>query len=152
MPLPAEAGSERALRAMARLLRRFHDAVASFPSPYSRLPYGLGGVTPCDVVFVGGLPRRFARLPGLVPAPRVADVALTLVHWAPVREPVARPAVQRPLAAGPRLAGFCDAYGLGAQPRRAVLPVIREHLRESADASALAWLETHWDELDAYLR
>ncbi|MGH8881433.1 MAG: hypothetical protein ACRD0P_29465, partial [Stackebrandtia sp.] len=75
-----------------------------------------------------------------------------LLHWAPVRDPAVRPAVLRSLDPGPRLAGFCDAYGLGAQPRRAVLPVIREHLRVSGDATALAWLDTHWDQLDAHLR
>ncbi|MQA95047.1 MAG: hypothetical protein GEV11_10515 [Streptosporangiales bacterium] len=150
--LPEDAVSERALRAMARLLRRFHDAMASFPSSYGSPPYGLGGVTPHDVTFTAGLPRGLARPGRVVHASRMSDIAVTLLYWAPVRDPASRPPPQRPLDPGPRLAGFCDAYGLGALPRRAVLPLIRDHLAAGPRITTLAWLDAHWDELDVHLR
>lgn len=136
-PLPAHAVSDETLAALARLLRRFHDAVRGFvPPPGLTWEHGSGDdgepeivghcdVTPENVVFRQGVPVALIDFDLARPTTRLFDVVTTLRHWAPIADPADRDPLQRNLAVGPRLRLFCDAYGLAPRDRRRVIEVAR---------------------------
>jgi Putative homoserine kinase type II (protein kinase fold) len=136
-PLPEYAVSEETLVALARLLRRFHDAAAGFvPPPGAVWEDGSGDdgepeiighcdVTPENVVFRDGLPVALIDFDLARPVTRLFDVVTTLRHWAPIADPVDADPRQRHLDVGRRLRLFCDAYGLPARDRRRVVEVAR---------------------------
>ncbi|MDF5758677.1 phosphotransferase [Spongiactinospora sp. TRM90649] len=135
-PLPAHAVGDDSLVALARLLRRFHDASAGFPAEaYSWGPgsnddlppevVGHCDVTPDNVVFRGGLPYALIDFDLARPTTRLFDVVTTLRHWAPVADPVDRDPLQRGLDVGARLRLFCDEYGVPRRDRRRLLDLAR---------------------------
>ncbi|MGW5266117.1 phosphotransferase [Microbispora sp. NPDC004025] len=140
-PLPAYAVSEEALTAVARLLRRFHDAAASFTPPPGASwedgsapegPAELVGhcdVTPANVVFRetarGLLPYALIDFDLARPTTRLFDVVTTVRHWAPLADPVDRDPLQRSLDAASRVRLFCDAYGLSARDRLMLVETAR---------------------------
>lgn len=141
-PLPAYAVSDEALTAVARLLRRFHDAAASFTPPPGAIwedgsapegPAELVGhcdVTPANVVFrarPGTQPLPYALIDFDLarPTTRLFDVVTTLRHWAPLADPVDRDPLQRPLDAVARVRLFCDAYGLPTRERLMLVETAR---------------------------
>ncbi|MBX6386352.1 MAG: aminoglycoside phosphotransferase family protein [Microbispora sp.] len=141
-PLPAYAVSDEALIALARLLRRFHDAAASFTPPPGAVwedgsapegPAELVGhcdVTPANVVFraqpgTGLLPYALIDFDLARPTTRLFDVVTTLRHWAPLADPLDRDPLQRPLDAAARVRLFCDAYGLPARDRLRLVETAR---------------------------
>jgi Ser/Thr protein kinase RdoA (MazF antagonist) len=144
-PLPRYAATDEALAALARLLRRYHDAASSYAlhadaawdtAAASNLdgPFELIGhcdVTPDNVVFRGDTPYAFIDFDLARPTTRLYDVVTTLRHWAPVDDPVDRDPVQRGADVGRRLAVFCRAYGLDAERRREVLPAMRIRFERS---------------------
>ncbi|WP_204056868.1 phosphotransferase [Microbispora corallina] len=149
-PLPGYAVTGEALAALARLLRRFHDAAASFtPPPAARWEDGSAvgdrpeivghcDVTPRNVVFRPSSPGGGALVPYALidfdlarPVTRLFDVVTTLRHWAPIADPVDRDPVQRTLDAGARLRLFCDAYGLGPRDRLRLLETARTRFGRS---------------------
>jgi hypothetical protein len=136
-PLPAYAVSDETLVALARLLRRFHDAAAGFaPPPGLVWEEGSGDdgepeivghcdVTPENVVFRDGRPVALIDFDLARPTTRLFDVVTTLRHWAPLADPVDADPRQRNLDVGRRLRLFCDAYGLPPRDRRRVVEVAR---------------------------
>jgi Ser/Thr protein kinase RdoA (MazF antagonist) len=136
-PLAAHAVSDEALRALAGLLRRFHDASASFRPPAGavwepgsnedRTPEVIGhcDVTPENVVFRDGLPCALIDFDMARPTTRLFDVVTTLRHWAPIADPLDRDPSQRDLEVGARLRLFCDVYGVSARDRRRLLELAR---------------------------
>lgn len=140
-PLPAYAVGDEALTALARLLRRFHDAAATFTPPQDAVwedgsapegPAELVGhcdVTPANVVFrktaQGLLPYALIDFDMARPTTRLFDVVTTLRHWAPLADPVDRDPVQRPLDAAARVRLFCDAYGLPLRDRLRLVETAR---------------------------
>ncbi|MEW9530137.1 aminoglycoside phosphotransferase family protein [Microbispora sp. NPDC049125] len=147
-PLPAYAISDDSLAELARLLRRFHDAAASFTPSEGAVwedgsapdgePELIGhcDVTPQNVVFraaPGGGPVPYALIDfGMArPTTRLYDVVTTLRHWAPIADPLDRDPLQRALDAGPRLRIFCDAYGLTARDRLRLLATARTRFDRS---------------------
>ena len=133
-PLPDYAVSDEALTEVARLLRRFHDAAASFAAPPGAIwedgsgpegPADVVGhcdVTPANVVFraqpgAGLLPYALIDFDLARPTTRLFDVVTTLRHWSPLADPVDRDPTQRSLDAAARVRLFCDAYGLPARDR-----------------------------------
>ncbi|GII55539.1 phosphotransferase [Planotetraspora thailandica] len=171
--LPAYAVTDATLIALARLLRRFHDAVASFtPSPGSIWEEGsvlddepeLVGhcdVTPGNVVFredfdesgqLRLVPYALIDFDMARPTTRLFDVVTTLRHWAPIADPVDRDPLLRDLDVGARLRLFCDAYGLAWQDRLRLLEKARTRfdrvyvaMRYKAETSGGGWARM-WEE------
>ncbi len=136
-PPPDWIGDEARLVSVARLLRRYDDAVAGIVLPAGIRPdrgipdiglpplpdeptevLGHQDVTPENVVFSpAGEAIALIDFDLLKPCSRLAEVINALIWWAPLTDPVDR---------DPRLAGldvprrcrvFADAYGLGASAR-----------------------------------
>ncbi|WP_248960950.1 phosphotransferase [Sphaerisporangium perillae] len=188
-PLRPHAVSDEALVELAKLVRRFHDAVEGFVPPSDAvwadgseedaLPEQVGhcDITPENVIFRDGKPWALIDFDMARPTTRLFDVATTLRHWAPIADPIDRDPLQHGLDVGTRLRLFCDAYGFSARDRRRLLEVTRLRFDRSYLAMrsramrdgggwarmwqegagerirrAAAWLDDHWEELDAHLR
>lgn len=147
-PLPEYAATDEALTGVARLLRRFHDAVSSYEPP-ADAPWdtafttnvddppeliGHCDVTPDNVVFRDGAPYGLIDFDLARPTTRLFDVVNTLRTWGPLADPADREAVFARLdadAVGRRIRRFCDAYGLPDDHRHRVLAVARLRLERS---------------------
>lgn len=130
-PYEAWALTDAALVSVAELLRRFHDAVASFdPAPFTwpqPVPAAFrdGTISHNDpnldnVVFEGGRAVALIDFDLASPGSAVWDVACAARLWAPLRDPVDAPA-GRSLE---RLRLFLDAYGLPARERGRVVDAL----------------------------
>jgi hypothetical protein len=135
-PAPRWGLTDAALRSVARLLRRFHDATAGFDSsPYAWShpappPFDGTGIAHNDlnldnVVFRGGLAVALIDFDLAGPACAVWDVAAAARLWAPLRDPSDVTDLRRGRELH-RLRLFVDTYGLGAADRAAFLPALRE--------------------------
>lgn len=147
-PLPAYAVGDNALVGVARLLRRYHDAVAGFVLPegtafdtraasnFDDEPELVGhcDLTPDNVVFRDGAPVAMIDFDLARPTTRLFDVVTTLRHWAPIADPIDRDPAHRDIPVGLRIARFCAAYGLDAHERTRVLPALRTRLERSHTA------------------
>jgi hypothetical protein len=150
-PLPLYAVTDGSLMGVARLLRHYHDAAASYTPPAdapwdSRATSGpptapelIGhcDVTPENVVFSDGVPYALIDFDLARPTTRLYDVVTTLRHWAPLADPVDRDPLLRDADVGNRLALFCDAYGLEQGCRREFLTAARIRFARSYDAMRL---------------
>jgi len=133
-PYPAWALTDEALVSVADLLRRYHDAVASFDATGHSWPQ------PIPVAFRGGLVSHndpnldnvifdAGRAVALIdfdlasPGSAVWDVACAARLWAPLRDEsdVPEQLHGRPLA---RLRTFVDAYGLPRHDRARVVDAL----------------------------
>lgn len=118
--------ADETLMGVARLVRRFHDAAASFPSPPSGAwqrtaadPEGSEAIchndlAPWNTVFQSGVPVAFIDWDLAAPGRRLWDIGFALWHFVPLYgDDPADPF--KPDALGPRAKRtrlFCDAYGL----------------------------------------
>jgi Ser/Thr protein kinase RdoA (MazF antagonist) len=125
--------TDEALISVARLLRAFHDAVASFdPAPYvwpQAVParFRDGMISHNDpnldnVVFESGTAVALIDFDLASPGSAVWDVACAARLWAPLRDPADVPHA-RSLE---RLRLFCDAYELAARERGRVIDAMVE--------------------------
>jgi hypothetical protein len=121
-PAPAWGLTDEALRSVGRLLRRFHDAAATFdPAPYhwshpAPAPFDGGGIAHNDpnldnVVFRDGRAVALIDFDLAGPGSPVWDVAAAARLWAPLRDPVDTPDVRRGRELE-RTRILLDAYGL----------------------------------------
>jgi len=138
---------EDTLKAVAHLIRHFHDASADFTVPPAAgwQPTGAypgGGdvichndLAPWNTVFVQEQPVGFIDWDLAAPGPRLWDVAFALWHFTPLYgDPSSDPfdvAVFEPRARRVRV--FCDAYGLA--DRDQVVDMIIK--RQSAASAAI---------------
>ncbi|MFC6081111.1 phosphotransferase enzyme family protein [Sphaerisporangium aureirubrum] len=143
-PLPADTAGEEVLVALARLIRRLHDAAQGWEPP----PDAVWGGTPAapaaapsadgkslivghrdycpgNVVFRNGLPAALIDFDLAKPTTRVTDVANALYYWAPLTDPVDRPPAFAGLDIPARVAAFADAYGLTTPQRQALMPAAK---------------------------
>lgn len=136
LPTPSWALTEDALASVASLLRRYHEAVASFdPTPYPwrtpvPTPYRTGLVTHNDpnldnVVFRDGEAVALIDFDLAGPGSVVWDVALAARLWVPLRAPEHTPAELVDDVAA-RLRFFAEAYGLAPEIRRSLALVARD--------------------------
>lgn len=133
-PYPAWAVTDEALVGVAELLRRYHDAVASFdpgghdwPVP---VPAGFrGGIVSHNdpnvdnVVFAAGRPVALIDFDLACPGSATWDVACAARLWAPLRDEADMPEPVRGRALE-RLAMFVDAYGLPRRERGRVVDAV----------------------------
>jgi hypothetical protein len=130
-PVPAWALSDEALVSVAELLRRYHDAVASFDG--TRLvwpeavpvPFRGGIVTHNDpnldnVIFADGHASALVDFDLASPACAAWDVACAARLWAPLRDEQDVPECLRGRTL-PRLRLFVDAYGMRRGERERVV-------------------------------
>lgn len=162
-PLPAYVVRDDVLGELGELVRRYHDAVASFRVPAGAVwedgsgddgvPELVGhcDITTENVIFRGERPWGLIDFDMARPVTRVYDIATTLRHWGPIADPIDRDPRQRGLDVGVRLRLFCDAYGLEAGERRRLLEVSRlrfgrsyERMRVRAAREGGGWARM-WD-------
>jgi hypothetical protein len=126
-PFPAWALTDEALVSVGELLRRYHDAVASFDPAGHRwpttVPAAFGGDLLChndpnldNVVFSGGRATALIDFDLAAPGSAVWDVACAARFWVPLRDDRDVPERLRGRALA-RLRIFADAYGLPAAQR-----------------------------------
>jgi len=134
-PYPEWAWTDAALVSVAELLRRYHEAVASFdptghtwPRP---VPAAFRGRLLChndpnldNVVFSGGRAVALIDFDLAGPGSAVWDVACAVRLWAPLRDPRDAPERLRGRSLG-RLKLFADAYGLTTHERGRVPEAVR---------------------------
>ena len=130
-PYPDWALTDEALVSVAELLRRYHDAVASFdpaghvwPHPVPEAYRG-GLVSHNDpnldnVIFSAGRAVALIDFDLAGPGSVIWDVACAARLWAPLRDEHDTPRQLRGLALG-RLRTFADAYGLPVSDRPQVV-------------------------------
>jgi RimJ/RimL family protein N-acetyltransferase len=134
-----EVRSDASLEAAARLLRRLHDASATFPRTDADLWYlpvrepaeviCHGDAATYNTVFRDGLPVAFIDFDTAHPAPRVWDAAYTAYRFVPLYAPDEAELTLPAGEARRRLALFGRAYGLSEDERDALASVAAERLR-----------------------
>jgi len=135
--LPAYARTDDALQAAARLIRRLHDAAASFaprqtgyrfhaypPRPGEIITHGDLG--PWNTIYRNGLPAAFIDFDGAQPSEPVTDLAGAAWAFVPLAPPrqLAEAGFDPLPDIAARLRLFVDAYGLAG--RRSILPALAQ--------------------------
>ena len=126
-PYPNWALTDEALVSVAQLLRRYHDAIASFDPSGHRWPHPLphrfnqGLISHNDpnldnVIFENGRAIALIDFDLASPGSVAWDLACTARLWAPLREQRDTPAQVRSGSLA-RLALFADAYGVASETR-----------------------------------
>lgn len=130
-PYPEWALTDDALVSVAQLLRRYHDAVATFQADGHAWPQAVparfrsGIISHNDpnldnVIFSGGRAVALIDFDLASPGSEVWDVACAARLWAPLRDESDAPDELRGLALA-RLRTFVDAYGLSRWDRARVV-------------------------------
>jgi hypothetical protein len=135
-PYPAWALTDEALVGVAVLLRRFHDAVASFdpaahiwpqpvPSAFRDGTISHNDPNLDNVIFAGGRAVALIDFDLASPGSAVWDVACAARLWAPLRADEDLPQALRGRALE-RLRLFVDAYGMAARDRERMVDALAE--------------------------
>ena len=95
------------LRAVATLLRRFHDATAGTPLATNQEVVCHNDAAPWNTVFVGDTPIALIDFDDAAPGPRIRDIAYAAWCWLNLGDDRFSPTEQ-----ARRLGLFCNAYGL----------------------------------------
>jgi aminoglycoside phosphotransferase (APT) family kinase protein len=145
-PAAPELWSEQVLAAVARLLRRLHDATVGFDLPAAGWREGAGapggGEVVChndiahyNTVFVAGWPVAFIDWDFAAPGPRAWDVAYAAYRFVPLGrdEHAAGLGAVMPVDRPGRLRRFCDAYGLAEANRAGLVEVILDRVQAVFD-------------------
>jgi len=106
--VPAELGhfSDEQLRAAARLLRQFHDATLDCEVRRGREVVCHGDASPCNCVFVDGMPTAFIDFDDAHPGSRLEDLGYAAWLWIDLGNDELVAAQQ-----GQRVANFFRCYG-----------------------------------------
>lgn len=140
-PLPAYMWSDETLAGAARLLRRYHDATASFAPPDDALWQFIypdnrrhevichNDFAPYNMVFVDRRPQALIDFDTAGPGPRIWDVAYAVYRFVPLSWAGDMQALglSDVVEQGRRLRLFCDAYGL--EKRAGLLHMVRQRLQ-----------------------
>ncbi len=159
--------SDGQLLEAAELIRRFHDATAETDLAAGEEVVCHNDLSPCNTVFVEGVPSAFIDFDEAAPGTRARDLGYALWLFLDLGPEGADTSTQ-----GRRIRVMCDAYGIGsnfdaigaiAHSQRATLERSLSRLRCGGSASSvaysqssvrwiqgeLAWLEAHRDKLEA---
>lgn len=148
-PLPAWATRDGVLVALARLIRRLHDAAEDWEPPSAAVWGSVPGVPsvpvpplfdvpelvahqdycPGNVVFRDGSPFALIDFDLARPTTRVADCVNALHWWAPLMHPQDRAPALRDADVPRRVRLFADGYGLSPDQRAAVVGVAVQRAR-----------------------
>lgn len=147
--------TDAVLADVARLLRRLHEASASYVPPPDACWFGMdrppvelppdvqplydgppelvshNDITPQNVVFRAGRPVALIDFDLTRPTIRLADVANAALHWLPLKHPADREPVYAGVDVPARLAILVDAYGLDGTGRAGFLELCRRGARRS---------------------
>jgi aminoglycoside phosphotransferase (APT) family kinase protein len=155
-PYPTWSLTDDALMSVARLQRRFHDAVGGFVPPRDaewsdELEDPLGGpvichndICPENVVFRGGEAIALLDFDYAAPGSEAWDLSCTIRMWAPLGDPAFMDPERAGLAHLERLRLFADAYGLPDADRPALVEGICTHLgfvQRHVEAGEIAFIE-----------
>jgi hypothetical protein len=143
-PWPGWMADNDRIVSVARLVRRFDDAMQSFGVPADAqtnvladppgTPPSTAGpstfvghmdITPENVVFVDGQASALIDFDLARPTDRVNEVCNLLLWWAPLMPIEDREAAVRDVDAVERAAMLVDAYDLGQQDREWIVPMAR---------------------------
>jgi hypothetical protein len=142
-PYPAWAMTDRAIGALGALLRRFHDASASFDAGgvtgWSTSWSDPGGgplichndIFPENVVFRDGLPVALIDFGEAAPGRPAWDLAITAEVWAPLSAPSGRLGHQRGLDAVRRVGLLAGGYGVEPEQATELVDVLFEQRAHS---------------------
>jgi hypothetical protein len=159
--------SEEQLARAAILIRRFHDATAGSPLAGKEEVVCHNDLSPCNTVFVEGMPSAFIDFDTASPGPRDRDLGYALWMFLDLGPDGVDTSTQ-----GRRIRMMCDAYGfvgqgdpISAISRSQHMTLERSQARMRAGGSAsrvayaresvewirseIAWLDAHRDELEA---
>jgi hypothetical protein len=162
-PYPARSMTDGALVDLGRLLRRFHDATASFDVTGSRAGPVTGPIRSLDLssandLFPENVVFRDGRVIVLIdfdmaaPGRPLWDVAIAAQEWAPLNAPEARRDHPRDLDGVARLRRFARAYGVESDRATQLVDLIfaerqhaLAHIRSEIAAGNHGWVD-HWRE------
>jgi hypothetical protein len=170
-PLPDYATGDQVLADLAVLIRGLHRAAADFVAPPGAVWGAIPGVVPSgvvrlfthpelvshqdycpgNVVFRQGRPAAFIDFDLARPTTRVADLVNALFWWAPLVDPVDRPASLTDVDVPARVRVFADAYGMSREMRSQIVPIAARRTRNStltmeAAAAVDPVFRRWWDE------
>ncbi len=170
-PLPPETAGDDVLVALARLIRKLHEASAGWTPPSDAVWGGLPGAgnagptlidgepelishrdyCPGNVVFRDGLPAALIDFDLAKPTTRLYDLVNALWWWAPLRDPRDRAPAFTSLDIPRRAAIFGAAYGMTEQQRRQLVPLAvqvahRYHVTARAAAEADPVFRRLWEQ------
>ncbi len=169
--LPGECAGPEVLVALGRLIRGLHDAAADFQAAPDAVWGSVPGAVPAgvvplfarpelishqdyfpgNVVFRDGLPAALIDFDLTRPTSYASDLVNALYWWAPLMDPVDRPAALRGADSAARVRIVADAYGVGPELREQLVPVAVQRARNSV-LTMRAAAEEHpvfrrwWDE------
>jgi hypothetical protein len=159
--------SDEQLVGAAALIRDFHDATAGSALAGAEEVVCHNDLSPCNTVFVKGMPAAFIDFDEAAPGPRSQDLGYAMWLFLDLGPDGADTRAQ-----GRRIRMMCEAYGLGsefdaisaiAHSQRATLKRSLGRLRSGGSASSVAyaqssvewirgelvWLDAHRGELEA---
>ncbi len=141
-PLPSYMWAEEAMRAVAELIRRYHEAQRGFVPPVDarwQMVYPDSSrhevichndIAPYNMVYVAGLPRALIDFDCAGPGPRAWDLAYAAYRFVPLAHlddaTIVEQGLTDPHVQGERLQLFCAAYGISA---REVLALVEPRLQ-----------------------
>ncbi|MFD8754880.1 phosphotransferase [Kitasatospora sp. NPDC059577] len=157
-PLPDHVRSDAALRAVAVMLRAYHDATVGFvPGADARWYFPArepaevichGDVAPYNCVFRDERPVAFIDFDTAHPGPRVWDLAYAAYRFVPLTDPGNEDFTLPVGEQVRRLRLLADAYGLDDGGRAALADTARHrlehlvrHMRGQAEAGSAAFVE-----------
>ena len=159
--------SDEQLVRAGELIRRFHDTTAGSALAGQEEVVCHNDLSPCNTVFVKGMPSAFIDFDEAAPGPRSQDLGYALWLFLDLGAEDVDISTQ-----GRRIRMMCDAYGLDdrldvmdaiARSQQATLARSLGRLRSGASESTvayarnsvrwiraeMAWLDAHWKELEA---
>lgn len=150
-----------ALVQVAQMIRSLHHTSASFTSPRDsrwrpdhRAPPGSlichNDLSPANTIYRDGRPQAFIDWDFTTPTTVLWDLSYAVRTFVPLYS--SEDCVKmgyRPKRREHRLGLFCDAYGMDAPTRSALLPMVQTRLEGETSAFAqrcLQTLHTHWND------
>jgi Ser/Thr protein kinase RdoA (MazF antagonist) len=152
--VPSELGafSDDQLTAAARLLRRLHDATLDSPLRNGHEVVCHGDASPCNCVFVEGIPTAFIDFDAAHPGSRIGDLGYAAWLWMDIGNDELSLDRQ-----GTRIADFFRIYGMDSARAIDAITLAQTALSERTDSSGVrewsshcrAWVERNRDALSA---